>query len=270
MRTKQNKIWIYAASFLLLVTVSPLGLWAQKLDGRAVMKLVDGRPDGSDRRSQIKMTLINKRGQQRVRAMLSYSKDYDSNGTDKKSIFYFEQPADVRGTGFLTWSYDNLAKDDDRWLYLPALKSSRRISGSSKNDYFMGSDLTYDDMGGRSLDEDIHKLLREEKIDNQDCWVVESTPKDKKDMYSKVISYVRKDALVIVRADFYDRQGSLLKVMKNFGIEKVQGFWINRKMEMENVQTKHKTLFETESIKFNLGLSDSMFRVSTLERGHLK
>lgn len=242
-------------------------IFAQSPNGRTIMKLVEDNPDGNDRRLKSQMTLVSKSGKQRVRSMLIYSKDY---GKDAKSIFYFEQPADVKGTGFLTWTYDNPAKDDDRWLYLPALKSSRRISGSSKNDYFMGSDLTYDDMGGRSLDEDTHTFLREEKVDGQNCWVVQSVPKTKGSMYSKMISYVNKDNKIIVKAEFFDLHKKLLKILQVTNAQKVQGFWTAQKTVVENVQNKHKTILEVKEIKYNLGLSDSMFRVSTLERGHLK
>lgn len=242
-------------------------IFAQSPNGRAIMKLVEDNPDGNDRRLKSQMTLVSKSGKQRVRSMLIYSKDY---GKDAKSIFYFEQPADVKGTGFLTWTYDNPAKDDDRWLYLPALKSSRRISGSSKNDYFMGSDLTYNDMGGRSLDEDTHTFLREEKVDGQNCWVVQSVPKTKGSMYSKMISYVNKDNKIIVKAEFFDLHKKLLKILQVTNAQKVQGFWTAQKTVVENVQNKHKTILEVKEIKYNLGLSDSMFRVSTLERGHLK
>ena len=76
---------------------------------------------------------------------------------------FFTYPGDVNGTGFLTWDYDDMSKDDDKWLYLPAMKKTRRISGSSsKTDYFMGTDFTYNDMGSRNIDEDTHTLLREE------------------------------------------------------------------------------------------------------------
>lgn len=254
-------------SMFILINGFSQELFAQSPTGREVMKLVDDNPKGDDRRMRSKMTLISKNGGERIRSVVTYSKDY---GKDAKAIFYFEQPADVRGTGFLTWTYDDPKKDDDRWLYLPALKSSRRISGSSKNDYFMGSDLTYDDMGGRSLDEDKHTFLREEKIAGEDCWVVESVPKEKGSMYSKRISYVQKKSHIVAKIEFYDSRGSLLKILSNSKIAKVQGFWIAQKTEVENIQRKHKTVLEFSEIKFNLGLSDSLFRVSTLERGRIR
>jgi hypothetical protein len=123
--------------------------------------------------------------------MLSYSKDY---GKDKKTIMFLQQPADVKGTGFLTSDYNDESKTNDRWLYLPAMKKTRRISGTSaKKEYFMGSDFTYDDMGNRDVDSDNHKLLKEETVNGQSCRVIESTPKESDGLYSKNISWIRKD-----------------------------------------------------------------------------
>ncbi|MBC8526709.1 MAG: outer membrane lipoprotein-sorting protein [Candidatus Cloacimonetes bacterium] len=252
----------------LLLLIISLG-WSQskELTGRDIAIMVHDRPDGNDRKSITKMTLINKRGKTRERTVLSISKDY---GKDSKSIIFFQSPADVKGTGFLQYEYDDPAKEDDRWLYLPALKKVRRISGSSKSDYFMGTDFTYDDMGGRSVDEDDHKLLREEIIDSVKCWVLESIPKEKDYIYSKTIKWIRQDALIPVKVEFYDRQTNLLKVLKITDIRKQDGFWTSFKMEMNNIQEKHKTILEIEEMHYDIGLKDNLFRVTTLERGRLK
>ncbi|MBO4804796.1 MAG: outer membrane lipoprotein-sorting protein [Paludibacteraceae bacterium] len=115
---------------------------------------------------------------------------------------FFLYPSDVKGTGFLTWDYDQANKDDDKWLYLPAMKKTRRISGSSsKTDYFMGTDFTYDDMGRRNLEEDTHTLLREETLNGHKCWVLQSSPKKAGDIYTKRISWIRQDCLIPVKVD---------------------------------------------------------------------
>ena len=251
--------------FFLAVTGGHSRLLA--ITGRDIMLKVDDRPDGDDRSMEMAMTLINKRDKKRIRSMLFYSRDY---GKDVKSIFYFQKPADVKGTAFLSWGYDNPDRDDDRWLYLPAMKKTRRISGKSKNDYFMGSDLTYDDMGNRSVDEDTHQLLREEKLNDFDCWVIESIPNDKDYMYSRVITWIRKDALIGVKRDFYDRQGRMLKTMTRTDVRLHQGFWTAFKTEVHNVQENHRTILEITNAFYDLNLKDSLFRVSTLERGRLK
>ena len=162
--------------------------------GREIAQKVKDRPDGDTRRSEMVMTLINKRGAVRERKLISYSIDVGKEKKDRKSIMFFQYPGDVKGTGFLTWDYDELNKDDDKWLYLPAIKKTRRISGSSaKQDYFMGSDFTYDDMGSRNVDEDTHTLLGEETVDGQKCWKLESLPKDKRDIYSRKTALIRQD-----------------------------------------------------------------------------
>lgn len=193
--------------------------------GREIAQKVKDRPDGDTRQSELVMKLINKRGAVRERKLISYSIDVGEGKKDRKSIMFFQYPGDVKGTGFLTWDYDDPDKDDDKWLYLPAMKKTRRISGSSaKQDYFMGSDFTYDDMGSRNVDEDTHKLLGEEEIDGHKCWELESTPKDKREIYSKKIAFIRQDCLIAVRVEYYDKWGSCTAVLNYRTLLRSQDF----------------------------------------------
>lgn len=237
-----------------------------KQGGREIMVMVDERPDGFDRKSEIKMTLTNRRNRQRIREIVSFKKEY---GKDSKMLMFFKKPADVKGTSFLTWDYDEIEKDDDKWLYMPALRRVRRISGSSNNDYFMGTDFTYDDMGDRNVDEDRHTLLREEKIDGVDCWVVESVPLGEDELYIKKIIWIRKDALVSIKTEYFDKTG-LMKIFKVTGLEKISGFWTITKMEMENIVEEHKTEMEIKNIRYNQNLKDSLFKVAAISKGKLR
>lgn len=241
--------------------------YCQQLSGRDIMQKVKDRPDGNTRYSEMTMKLINKRGRERVRKVKSYSKDI---GKDKKSIMFFQYPGDVKGTGFLTWDYDAIDKEDDKWLYLPAMKKTRRISGSSaKRDYFMGTDFTYDDMGSRNVDEDTHKLLREETLDGHKCWVVESVSKDNREIYSKKISWIRQDCLIGMRVEYFDRMGKLHRQLKLSNIVKEQGFWLAKKLHMTNVQNQHQTLLIIENPEYDMPLDEQTFTVTRLERGGL-
>lgn len=263
MKISRVKSVILALSFLTMANVS----FGQK-SGREIMLKVDERPDGDTRKSVMTMELINARGSKRVRTMLSYSKDY---GKDKKTIMFFQQPADVKGTGFLTWDYNDDSKTDDRWLYLPAMKKTRRISGTSaKKEYFMGSDFTYDDMGNRDIDADNHKLLREESVDGQACWVIETTPKESDGMYSKIISRIRKDNYMAVKVEYYDLQGAVLKTLEVNQIMKVNGFWAAKEMIMTNQQRNHKTIIRLESMSYNAPIEDKVFTVTSLEKGYIQ
>ncbi len=236
--------------------------------GRDIAQKVKNRPDGDTRQSELTMKLVNKRGAVRERKLISYSIDVGKGKKDRKSIMFFQYPGDVKGTGFLTWDYDNPSKEDDKWLYLPAMKKTRRISGSSaKQDYFMGSDFTYDDMGSRNVDEDTHKLLGEEEIDGHKCWKLESTPKDKRDIYSKKTALIRQDCLIPVRVEYYDKMGKLHRCLELSDIAQVEGFWIARKMHMTNVQTEHQTIIEIKNPKYNIPIEEAGFNVTTLEKG---
>ncbi len=251
--------------FLMLIIVAPLPVLAQ--DATEIMRQFYDRPDGDDFQGTLRMTLINHRGSQRVREMAVFSKD-DPGGT--RSLTFFETPSDVRGTGFLQHEYDEPGKEDDRWLYLPALKKSKRISGSSDGDSFMGSDFTYDDWGGRKLEDDTHVLLREESIDGHPVWVIESTPIDEDDTYSRFITWLRRDSYVEMKTEFYDRSGELLKTLETGEVRQIDGYWTVLDMTMENVQDNHRTFIEQLDIAYDQGLGDGIFRVSTLERGRIR
>ncbi|PIF00039.1 MAG: outer membrane lipoprotein-sorting protein [Maribacter sp.] len=235
--------------------------------GREIMLKAENRPEAKTNESEITLRIINKRGKERVRKLKSYSMDV---GKDKKTLMFFEYPGDVKGTGFLTWDYDQIGKDDDKWLYLPAMKKTRRISGSSaKKDYFMGTDFTYDDMGDRNIDEDTHKLLGEETINGHKCWKVESTSKDKRDIFSKKIIWLRQDIFIPEKVDFYDRMGKLHRQMVIGKVEKSNDYWVITKMNMTNVQTNHKTIIEFDNMSLDIPMDDEKFTVQTLEKGRM-
>jgi hypothetical protein len=147
------------------------------------------------------------------------------------------------------------------------MKRVRRITGSGKNDDFMGTDFTYEDMGTRSLDKDNFTLLGEEVVDGETCWVVEARAKDGKDPYGRRLIRLRKDSYIFTAVDYYDRQDRLLKRLLVSDIGRIDGIWTARKMEMTNVQNKHSTIIEMSDIRFNISLDDSLFTVTNLERG---
>ena len=251
---------------LILLVATGLQVSATELSGRDIMVMVDDAPDGDDRKSRIEMTLINHRGKKRVRDLVSFVKDY---GKDSKTLMAFKKPLDVKGTAFLSWEYDNPDKNDDKWLYMPALRKVRRISGESNNEAFMGSDFTYDDMGDRNVDEDTHTLLGEEVLAGHPCWKIRSIPVKKESAYDSRILWVRQDAFKTVRAEYLDAQG----LIKTFSVEELkphQGFWTVFKMKMENHRENHATVMTVSDVAYDTGVSDRFFSVNTISRGHLR
>jgi hypothetical protein len=249
-----------------LLTAGQEGLPAQASggqDGYGIMKLADERYTGDTAQYSLTMTLDSGRGAPRVRELSWYFKDF---GDAEKTLMVFKSPRDVAGTGYLSFSYDN-DQDDDMWLYLPAMKRVRRITGSGKNDDFMGTDFTYEDMGSRSLDKDSFTLGGEETVDGAACWVVEARTKDGRDPYGRRLIRIRKDSYVITAVDYYDRQDRLFKRLLVSDISNIDGIWTAGKMEMTNLRNKHSTIIEMSDIQFNIPLDDNLFTVTNLERG---
>lgn len=242
-----------------------------QLTGRDIMQKVSDQGDIKTEFGKSKMTLINNKGKTREREVIRYQKSYNGkDGIDTKALIFFEYPADIRGTGLLLWSYQATDKDDDRWLYLPALKKIRRISGESKNEYFMGTDFTYDDMGDRNIDEDTHKLLGREKIDGVECYKVESVPVGKDDQYAKKITWVIPEKWVFQKVEFYDKNGKLQKVLTASDVREVNGIWTPFVLFMDNLSKTHQTRIEIQEVKYNGELNDQIFTQTTLQRGNVQ
>ncbi len=258
---KTLKISVLLLSFLFLANVTT---FAQEITALQVIEKVYNRPVGDDMTSNLKMTLINSGGNERVREIKQFSRDF---GKVEKRIMFFVKPADVKNTSFMNWSYDEEGKDDDQWIYLPALKKVKRISSDSKGDYFMGSDFTYDDLGDRKPNDDTHKILREEKLNGEDCYVIESTPKDEDYMYSKTVTWIIKDKWIGLKKDFYDEDGDLLKTLTVNKYKDIKGFLIITNTEMNNIQKNHKTVMELRNVKINSGIPKSKFTERMMTRG---
>ncbi|KAB2846672.1 MAG: outer membrane lipoprotein-sorting protein [Melioribacteraceae bacterium] len=248
---------------LMLFIASSVGA-QEKITGQKIIENVYYRAVGDDMTSDLTMSLINSRGDERIREIKQYSKDY---GKEEKKIMFFLSPADVKNTSFMNWSYEEEGRDDDQWIYLPALKKIKRISSDSKSDYFMGSDFTYDDLGDRHPSEDAHKLIREEIINNEKCYVVESYPKEKEYMYSKTITWISKDKWIGLRKEFYDEDGVHLKTLSVEKYEKIDRFWVILNSTMHNLQKDHKTLMILKNVKINSGIDDGYFTERIMKRG---
>lgn len=258
---------IIFATFIILCMLIAFAQAESELTGLDIVKMWDERPAGKDLSTKANFTLINKRGQQRVRKTHRYWIDMaGKKGFDEKTIIFFDKPSDVKGTALLNWSYVTIDKDDDQWLYLPALRKIKRIASSDKEKAFMGSDLTFDDMGDRKVVEDDHKLLRTEEVNGRSCYVIEMIPKKKDYMYSKKIKWIDSQTFTDYRIDFFDRKGRFLK-RQLIDWKKTDDIWIATKISVKNEQTGHSTIVEITDIKLNTGLKERLFTKKEMESG---
>ena len=238
--------------------------FAQDLTGLDVIQNVYNRPTGTDMTGNLIMTIENSRGNQRVRKIKQYNKNF---GNSEKKIMFFLSPADVKNTSFMTWSYEDASKNDDQWIYLPALKKVKRISSDSKGDYFMGSDFTYDDLGDRHPFDDNHRILREEVVDGKETIVVESIPKDEEYMYSRTVTWVVKDSWIGLKKEFYDEDDELLKVLTVNSQTTFGEVIILINIKMDNVQKNQFTIMEFSDIEIDTGIPNNTFTERLMKRG---
>lgn len=258
MKTTKLISTLLLLAFFSVIEVSNIS--AQNADEIALK--VYNRTTAKDGESDMTMNLINSNGKTRTRLLHQFFKDY---GDIEKKTMFFKSPADVKNTSFMNWSYND-DRDDDQWLYLPALKKVKRISSSSKDNEFMGSDFTYEDMEKRNPKKDNHKLLKTVTYNGETCYVIESTPKAE-NQYSKRVAWVAKDKWIPLKIEFYDDEEELLKILTITDYKKIKDYWIIINQEMKNVQKNHKTTISLTNIKIDIELSDEHFTQRAMERG---
>ena len=161
--------------FLLIFSLTGISYGFFSLE---IITKVDARYTGDSAISDWRLILIDKKDRKRVREIEIFSKEYKDVD---KSISFFKSPGDVKGTSYMSYNWESTSKEDDSWLYLPALQKVNRIASTDRSGSFMGSDFTYSDIDGFELEDFNYKLVKEnDVVDGKDCWVIESTPKNKK------------------------------------------------------------------------------------------
>ena len=228
-------------------------------DGMAIAKMVDERKAPQDIVSKTTMLLTNSKGKTRTSTILSKSINNSS-----KQILWFLNPADDKGVAFLKIEHDD--KADEMRMWLPAFKKVRRISSSKKGDSFMGSDLSYEDMTSRALDENNYKRLENDMVDGKECFVLEVVPNAEiKSTYSKHITWVEKETLIAIKEESYDLGGSLRK-KKKFFFDSNSGYDVINEIFVEDIQKNHTTKLTMDDIKVDSGLDESLFQEKNLKR----
>jgi len=174
------------------------------------------------------------------------------------------EPKDDKGVAFLKIEHDD--KDDEMRMWLPAFKKVRRISAKKKGDSFMGSDLSYEDLSSRDLDENEYKRLGDEEVDEVDCYVLEISPKKEvKSSYSKHISWIAKEGLYGVKENSYDKRGELKK-RKVFNFQKLLDYHVLERVFVEDIQKNHTTEVIFSEVKVDSGIDKKLFQEKNLKR----
>ena len=215
---------------------------------------------GNDGKAKVKMTITDKKGRTRNREFIILRKDVKDGG-DQKYFVYFLKPADVRKMVFMVHKHADIKKDDDRWLYLPALDLVKRIAAGDKRTSFVGSDFLYEDVSGRSLREDTHELI--ETTDK--LFVVKNMPKKPDSVeFSYFNVSIDRKTFVPMKMEYYDKKNKLYRIIESQKVEiievkegeNVRKFPTVVKSVVSDLNTGSKTIMEFTNVKYNINLKD--------------
>lgn len=236
----------------------------QYADGKELATAVYNRPDGDNSLAIGSMVLVKEGYKPRIRQMYTFTLD-KGNG-NKSMMIRFKKPVDITNTGLLTLDYEG-DKDSDQWVYLPAIKKSRRISSSRKGGRFVGSDILYEDLRDRPVDMDNHRIIKEDKFNKMDVFVLESIPSDPDNsVYDKRIGWIHPKTLLALKVDIY-RDGSKEPVKRILAkkIAKKQGYWTVMTSVVRDLKTGHETHLQLNSIKYDQDVPGDLFSLKYLE-----
>jgi len=207
---------------------------------------------GKDGKAKVKMTITDKRNQKRRREFNILRKD-DEDGGDQKYFVYFLKPPDVRRMVYMVHKHADPDKDDDRWLYLPALDLDKRIAAGDKRTSFVGSDFLYEDVSGRSLKEDTHELIKT----TDELFVVKNVPKKPDTVeFSYYNVSINRKTYVPMKMEFYDKDDKLYRVIESKKVEMIQEFPTVVMSVVSDLKTGSKTEMEFSEVKYDINLKD--------------
>ena len=240
-------------SFLLLIG------WIFALTGDELAQQMDSRKKPIDSKVDLLMTLTNKKGKTRSSSLRSINKDDGA-----KQIIWFLAPADDKGVSFLKIEHND--HDDEMRMWLPAFKKIRRISAKKRSDSFMGSDMSFEDLSSRQLDEFKFSLIGQEVYESRTCHLLESKPKEHiRTEYSRHITWVDSVLLIPIKEESYDKSGQLFKE-KYFSYTMIKEYHILTKVHVTNIQKNHSTTLIFDNIELDTGVSDDLFHERYLKR----
>lgn len=233
--------------------------------GLAIAREADRRDQGfGDFEASMKMILRSKRGDSAERELRVRTLE-GQPGEGDKSLTIFDTPADVRGTALLTWTHPD--RDDDQWLYLPALKRVKTIASRNQSGSFMGSEFAFEDMRGQEVEKYTYQYLRDEPCGENTCFVYERYPTDKYSGYTRQVVWMDQQHYRIFKVDYYDRKQSLLKTLTTSGYQQyLDKHWRPAKMAMVNHQTGKSTDLLWSDYRFGVGLKERDFSQNSLMR----
>lgn len=240
---------------------------AERLSAAEVVERVNDRAEGRTLKRDLTMELISADGSTRTRKATVLRR---YNGDTKELVVFFTAPANIAGTAFLTYDYADPAREDDQWMYLPALRKVRRISASDRGDSFFGTNFSYEDVK-KGYKIEASDYVFSSTADEGDVHVVEGSVTDSATAsevgHKRAVWRIDGTTWLPVRERYFDVAGNPAKEIRIERVANIQGFDTPLEVRAENLKTGHVTQFTFDEIAYNVDLPDRLFNKAALRRG---
>lgn len=237
----------YFTVVIALIMIMSLGF---SVTGKDVLDGIKNQHnDFTSEKSGITMKLSDANGNEKIRDFEMYLM---KNGDDSLALVRFSSPAEVKMITLLTLS------DDEIYIYMPAYRKTKRISGGAKNGNFVGSDLKYSDIS----------LLYNEKSgdyssnlleNNSEIYKIEIIPQDSDSDYGKIIAEVEKENMLFSKIDFYSQNGEHIKTMSFSDLKNFNGHTLYSHIELKDLISGTSTVLDINSASFDIGITEKFF-----------
>ncbi|TGG93875.1 outer membrane lipoprotein-sorting protein [Natronospirillum operosum] len=269
MTAKKTRFTLVALMLLAGLLSLPIIAGAdERGEGWRIMTDVDNRYRGDSWSMDMYILLTDENGRERERSLRMLGKMF---GDDERTLTYVTSPSRLRGTGILTYDWDDRARSNESWLYLPDLGRVTRLTTSSRSDYFLGTDFTYGDLEGLDVEDFEYAIDRENSNDSET--VVDAEPLDRdiidKYGYTRIRYWVDTERDLVTRAQYWLQNEGWVKYYSQFDFEEIDGVWVSGREQMVLTRDNrriHSTVITRGDVEINLDISDNTFTTGGLER----
>lgn len=226
---------------------------------------------GADCQGTTTMTITDSQGRVRKRQFNMLRKNGDTVDKEQKYFVYFIEPSDVRKMVFMVHKHVGEGKDDDRWLYMPSLDLVKRIAASDKRTSFIGSDFLYEDISGRSPEEDTHEL---QKTTDQFYVVRNISKKPDAVEFAFYVAHIDKKTFIPMKIEYFKAEGKPYRTIEVLEVQSVgateNGKPVTYPTVVRSVAKDLESGGQTEMVfanpRYNAGLGDDLFTERYLRR----
>lgn len=252
MANRLLRTWGILLLALLAATWAVLPAGAEELDATEIVRRVVDNLRGGTLEGTYTVTV------ERPNRTTQYVMTVLSDGEDRGLIRVVQPPREA-GQAFLI-------DGDDLWVYNPRLGRSLRLPPSGRNGAFLGSDISYNDLAGRDLEEDYTPSIL---ASSGQTLTLELVPKPGAPTpYGQVRLEVEAERLVPQRIDYYDQRGNVVKRAELSEYTPVGDRWVPLRMAVQDVtRPGHRTEVRLSDARFGIELPAGSFTLQALERG---